>query len=192
MGKQLNKMKMLTMLFTSMLRISACTFGGGFVIVTLMRRRFVQELGWLTEEEMLDLTALAQTAPGAIAVNAAILTGWHVAGLWGMFAAVLGTVIPPMATLSLISLAYHAFAHNAWVALALQGMQAGVAAVIADVVCTLATGVAQERSVLHIAVMLGAFVLAYVGKVNMVWIIVLAALIGIASHVQHCRKGASA
>ena len=70
-----------------MLSISACTFGGGFVIVTFMRRRFVEELHWLAEDEMLDLIALAQSSPGAIAVNAAILVGWRIGGFAGMLAA---------------------------------------------------------------------------------------------------------
>ena len=74
-------------LFASMLSISACTFGGGFVIVTFMRRRFVEELHWLAEDEMLDLIALAQSSPGAIAVNAAILVGWRIGGFAGMLAA---------------------------------------------------------------------------------------------------------
>ena len=60
-------------LFTSMLYISAFTFGGGFVIVSLMQKKFVEELHWLEEDEMLDMVALAQASPGAIAVNGAIL-----------------------------------------------------------------------------------------------------------------------
>lgn len=68
-------------LFLSTFYISAFTFGGGFVIVTFMKRRFVDEYGWISKQEMLDYTALAQSAPGPIAVNAAILVGWRVAGL---------------------------------------------------------------------------------------------------------------
>ena len=90
------KWRTLWTLFASMLSISACTFGGGFVIVTFMRRRFVEELHWLAEDEMLDLIALAQSSPGAIAVNAAILVGWRIGGFLGMLAAVLGTILPPM------------------------------------------------------------------------------------------------
>lgn len=67
--------------FRSTLYISAFTFGGGFVIVTFMKRKFVDELHWIDEQEMLDLIALAQSSPGAIAVNAAILVGWRVGGL---------------------------------------------------------------------------------------------------------------
>ena len=73
--------KLLLQLFLSTFYISAFTFGGGFVIVTFMKRRFVDEYGWISKQEMLDYTALAQSAPGPIAVNAAILVGWRVAGL---------------------------------------------------------------------------------------------------------------
>ena len=124
------KWRTLWTLFASMLSISACTFGGGFVIVTFMRRRFVEELHWLAEDEMLDLIALAQSSPGAIAVNAAILVGWRIGGFLGMLAAVLGTILPPMLILGVISYFYAAFAANRYVALTLKGMQAGVAAVI--------------------------------------------------------------
>lgn len=82
-------------LFFTMLYISTFTFGGGFVIITFMKKKFVDELHWIDETEMLDLTALAQSSPGAIAVNAAILVGWRVAGFPGMAVAVLATIIPP-------------------------------------------------------------------------------------------------
>ncbi len=131
------KGKTLVKLFLSTLYISAFTFGGGFVIITLMKRKFVDELHWIDEQEMLDLTALAQSSPGAIAVNAAILVGWRVAGAAGVTVAVIGTVLPPIIILSVISFFYAAFASNRYVALVLKGMQAGVAAVILDVVCGL-------------------------------------------------------
>ena len=87
--------KLLWTLFHSMLAISAFTFGGGFVIVPLMKKRFVDKLKWLEEDEMLDMTAIAQASPGAIAVNASILVGRRLAGAAGIAAAVLlaaGTV----------------------------------------------------------------------------------------------------
>jgi chromate transporter len=64
-------------LFISTFYLSACTFGGGFVIIPLMKQRFVDHLHWLEEKEMLDLTAIAQASPGAIAVNASILLGYR-------------------------------------------------------------------------------------------------------------------
>ena len=92
--------KTLWKLFLSTLYISTFTFGGGFVIVTFMKQKFVDELHWLEEDEMLDFAALAQSSPGAIAVNAAILVGWRVGGFIGMVTSVIGTIIPPMAILS--------------------------------------------------------------------------------------------
>ncbi len=182
-------MKTLLRLFTSCLYISSFTFGGGFVIVTFMKRKFVDELHWLEEDEMLDLTALAQSAPGAIAVNASILVGWRVAGIWGMAVAVLGTILPPMVILGVISLFYAMFATNAMVALVLKGMQAGVAAVILDVVCDLGGKVFRSRSIAQIILMAAAFIASFFFDVNVVLIILAAALVGIAATLYRRRKG---
>lgn len=176
---QTPKRKLLWQLFSSTFYISTFTFGGGFVIITFMKRKFVDGLHWIGEKEMLDLTALAQSSPGAIAVNAAILVGWRVCGALGMAVAVLGTILPPMIILSIISLFYAAFATNPYVALVLQGMQAGVAAVIMDVVCSLGAGVLKERSALSIVLMLAAFVATFFFGINVVYIILAAALVGV-------------
>lgn len=166
-------------LFFSTLYISAFTFGGGFVIVTFMKRKFVDELHWIDDQEMLDMTALAQSSPGAIAVNAAILVGWRVEGLPGMIIAVVGTILPPMIILSVISFFYTAFATNPYVALVLKGMQAGVAAVILDVVCGLGSKVAATRSPLAIGLMVAAFLANFVWGVNVILIILAAAVFGV-------------
>ena len=179
----------LAQLFFATLYISACTFGGGFVIVTFMKRRFVDRLHWIDEQEMLDLTALAQSSPGAIAVNAAILVGWRVAGFAGMLVATLGTILPPMLILSAVSLFYHAFAANRYVALALKGMQAGVAAVILDVVCNLGGPILRQRSPLSLAVMAAAFVASFFFNVNVVFIILAAALVGVGQALRRRRRG---
>lgn len=177
-------------LFFSTLYISAFTFGGGFVIVTFMKRKFVDELHWLDDQEMLDMTALAQSSPGAIAVNAAILVGWRVEGLAGMVIAVLGTIIPPMVILSMISFFYAAFAANPYVALVLKGMQAGVAAVILDVVCGLGGNVLRTRSPLYIGLMAAAFIASYFLDVNVILIILGAAVFGVVRALLLHRKGA--
>ena len=175
-----------------MLSISACTFGGGFVIVTFMRRRFAEELHWLEEDDMLDLIALAQSSPGAIAVNAAILLGWRTAGFLGMLAAVLGTILPPMLILGILSYFYAAFASRRCVALTLRGMQAGVAAVILDVVCTLGGTVVKTRSPLQISVMIGVFAAAFLVDVNVMLLVLAAAVVGGLSALWRQRKGAKA
>ena len=120
-----NKKKILKTLFVSTLYLSAFTFGGGYVIVTLMKKKFVDEYHWIEEAEMLDLVAIAQSAPGAIAVNGAIVVGYKLAGLWGALVATVATVIPPFVIISLISVFYAAFRSNVWIAQLLEGMQAG-------------------------------------------------------------------
>ena len=170
--------KKLLQLFASCFYISAFTFGGGFVIVTFMKKKFVDRPHWIDNEEMLDITALSQSAPGSITVNASILLGWRIAGLPGMLAAVLGAVLPPILILSVISLFYTAFASDRIVALALRGMRAGVAAVILDVVWSLGSDVVKERSILHIAVMAAAFAAVCFFRVNVMLVILAAGLIG--------------
>lgn len=87
--------KTLWTLFSSMFLLSSCTFGGGFLIVSLMKKKFVEELHWLEEEEMLDITAITQSAPGPLPVNASVILGYRMTGIPGSLFAVLGTVLPP-------------------------------------------------------------------------------------------------
>ncbi len=185
---ELSSAKKKLTLFFSMLYISAFTFGGGFVIVTFMKRRFVDELHWLDEQEMLDMTALAQSAPGPIAVNAAIQVGWKVGGLTGMLAAVLGTVIPPVAILTVISLFYQAFEANPVVAMTLRGMSCGVAAVILDVAVSMGEKLVRAKNGIHLAVMAAAFIATFFLRINVIWIILCAGLIGFVSALLE-RKG---
>lgn len=181
---------LLLQLFLSTLYISAFTFGGGFVIITFMKRKFVDELHWIDEPEMLDLAALAQSSPGAIAVNAAILVGWRVAGFPGMLISVLGTILPPMAILIVISFFYTAFCTNPYVALVLRGMQSGVAAVIFDVVADLGGKVIKGRDALSIAMMAAVFIASYCFKVNVILLILAAIVIGVLRVLLTSRKEA--
>lgn len=185
----MERRKKLLKLFFSTLYISAFTFGGGFVIVTLMKRKFVDELHWLSEEEMLDITALAQSSPGAIAVNAAILTGWRVCGFAGMLTAVAGTVLPPLIILSVISFFYAAFATNRYVALMLKGMRSGVAAVICDVVLSLGAGVLKQKKALYTAIMFAAFAAVLLLDVNVIFVILAAAATGILAALIGRKRG---
>lgn len=171
--------KRLWLLFTSMLTISAFTFGGGFVIVSLLKKKFVDTLHLLDEEEMLDMTALAQSAPGAIAVNAAILVGKRIAGWPGLVVAVVATILPPIAIISVVSVMYAAFAENEWVRAVLLGMQSGVAAIICDVTANLGGRVVKSRDALNVVLMVVAFVLSAVWHVNVIAIILAAALLGV-------------
>lgn len=191
MNAKTGRAKTLLTLFFNMLYISTFTFGGGFVIVTLMKQKFVDKLRWMDESEMLDMTAIAQSSPGAIAVNAAILVGWRMAGFAGMLTAVVATILPPMVILSAISYCYQAFESNRYVALVLGGMQAGVAAVILSVVFDLGGKVLRERSALSNILMILAFLATFVFNVNVVLIILAAAAVGVVSVLAARGKGAA-
>ena len=172
-------------LFFTVFKISACTFGGGFVIIPLMRRKFVEELGWIEEQEMMDLTAIAQSSPGAIAVNASILVGYHVAGFAGAMITVLGTVLPPLTIISLISLFYQAFRDNIIVNMAMAGMLAGVAAVICDVVINMIKNIIKQKRILPLLMLAGAFTATYFFKVNIFVIILVCGIIGAVDTLHH-------
>ena len=177
-------------LFSTMLTISAFTFGGGFVIVSLMKKKLVDQLHWLTEEEMLDMTALSQSAPGPIAINAAILVGRRIAGVPGMLAAMGGTLIPPLVIIGVISVIYAQFAANPWVKAALCGMSCGVAAVITDVVYGLGGKVISSHDPLKIVLMLLAFLLTWGFRVNVMYIILGAMAVGVLRILLEGRRKA--
>ena len=166
-------------LFKSMFVLSACTFGGGFVIVSLMKKRYVEELKWLDEDEMLDVTAITQSCPGPLPVNASVIIGYRMAGVVGSLTAILGTIIPPMVIISIISLFYNQFRTNPYIATALQVMRAGVAAVIFDVVINLAGNVLKTKRILYIAMMVIAFVSTYFFDVSAMIVIIVCLCIGL-------------
>ena len=192
MSETLSRRVTLGKLFVSLFQISACTFGGGFVIVTFMRKKFVDELRWIDEEEMLDLIALAQSCPGAMAINTAILLGWRMRGFWGMLVCVLGTAIPPVAIITVISFFYDAFASNPWVALVLKGMQAGVAAVFLDVVCSMGSNLVKGKSLLNYVIISVAFVASFVFDVNVIFIVLGGILLGILRALRQKKGGMAA
>ena len=113
-------------------------------------------------------------------------------GFAGMLTAVLGTILPPMLILSVISFFYAAFASNVYVALVLKGMQAGVAAVILDVVCGLGSNVFKEKSGLSIGIMAAAFAATFFFDVNVIYIILTAGIIGAGKALWIYRKGKTA
>lgn len=176
-------------LFLSTLYLSAFTFGGGYVIVTLMKDTFVDKYQWISEKEMLNYVAIAQSAPGAIAVNGAIVVGYQLAGFMGVFVAVLGTILPPLIIISTISAFYAAFRDNLWISLLLEGMQAGVGAVVAVVSYDLAVGVVREKKTLLNLMMIIAFLANTLFNVNVIIIMLVSILIGIIINFLPNKKG---
>ncbi len=165
-------------LFSSTFFLSAFTFGGGFVIVPLMKKKFVDELHWIEDKEMLDLTAISRSSPGAIAVNASILIGYRIAGFFGALVSTLGTILPPLITLSIISVFYAKFRDNDVINALLKGMQAGVVAVIADAVINLGNNIIKEKQATSILIMAGAFIATYFFNINVMYIIIVCGLVG--------------
>lgn len=165
-------------LFYSNFLLSAFTFGGGFVIVPLMKKKFVDQLKWIEEEEMLNMIAIAQSSPGAIAVNASIMVGYKMAGIFGAVISTLGTVLPPLIILTVISFFYQEFRDNSYISAMLKGMQAGIAAVITDVVIGLTDNIVKKRQILSIGVMVVAFIAVLFFDVNVIIVILISAVIG--------------
>lgn len=174
-----DRKKLFGTLFMSTFYLSAFTFGGGYVIITLMKKKFVDELKWIDENEMLNMTAIAQSAPGPIAVNTSIMVGYRVAGIIGAITSILGTILPPLIILSIVSMFYKAFQDNVIVNAVLKGMQAGVAAVIADVVLQMGCEIIDEKNSLSIIIMIVAFIFTYFLDINVMYIILGCILFGV-------------
>ena len=179
-------------IFISTFTLSAFTFGGGYVIVPLMQKKFVNQYGWIDETEMLDMVAIAQSAPGPIAVNASIIIGYRLGGVLGAMVSMLGTVLPPFVIIAIISFFYQAFRDNYLVATVMKGMQAGVAAVIVDAVIKMAVNVGKEKSVLSYIIMFAAFIVAYFFDVNVVFVILACAAVGIIATVIREKRNKAA
>jgi len=188
-GFMKKELKLYWTLFISTFSLSAFTFGGGYVIVPLMKKKFVDQLKWIEEEEMLNLVALSQSSPGAIAINCSILVGYRMAGIIGSIIAVAGTVLPPLVIITVISFFYDAFKTSPYVSALLKGMQAGVAAVIVDVVIGMTGKIVKDKQLFSILMMLGAFLAAFVFDVNVALIIVICGAIGAAAVIYREKSG---
>lgn len=177
-GGKHNRGQILRQLFFSTLYLSAFTFGGGYVIVTLLKKKFVDDLHWIDEDEMLDLVAIAQSSPGAIAVNGAIVVGYKLADIPGVLVSVLGAILPPFIIITAISFFYNAFKSNFIVQAVLTGMKAGISAVIISVVFDMASGIVKSKDMINLLIMIIVFIANYFLGVNVIWCILGAAAVG--------------
>ena len=165
-------------LFKSTFIISAFTIGGGYVIIPLLKAKFVDEYKWMDDKEALNLVAIAQSAPGVVAANAAISLGYRLAGIKGTLVALGATILPPLITLSIISYAYDAFANNQYIQLLLKGMQCGATAIIINVAIDLLKKEWKKKLALPLAIIVGTFVANYFFHVNLMYAVVVDAIIG--------------
>ena len=165
-------------LFKSTFLISAFTVGGGFVIIPLLKAKYVDHYKWMSDKEALDLVSVAQSAPGVVAVNAAIIIGYRLAGYTGAAVTLLATVLPPLITLTVISYFYDAFAHNYYVQILLRGMQCGATALILDVGINLLQKELKKKLLLPCLIIFGTFIANYFFQVNIMYLILIDAVIG--------------
>ena len=166
-------------LFSVCFMLSALTIGGGYVIIGLLQRRVVEDLKWISKDEMLDIVAIAQASPGAIAVNAVNLVGWKLRGVVGAAVAVLGSLIPPVIIIIIVGMLYLAFRDLPIVANILKGMSPGVAAVILDVVITMLKTLLGDRKLIPVIVCAVSFSAAFFLGVNAAFLIIAAGAFGI-------------
>lgn len=165
-------------LFVSTFYISAFTVGGGYVIIPLLKRKFVEDYQWIEENEMMDLAAIAQSAPGSVAVNASILIGYRLAGLPGVFITILGTVLPPFFIITLISSVYMTFRDSIRIVHILKGMQAAVVAVIADITIHMIQELVKGKQFFLILIMVVTFVILLLFQINIIFVILITGAIG--------------
>lgn len=168
--------------------ISAFTFGGGYVVIPMVRKSFVQKKKLMTEPELMEIAAMAQSSPGAIAVNTSTLVGYRIGGFAGMIASFVGTLVPPIILLTIIAVNYAAFRDNQIVAAVMRGMEAGVAAIIVDFVIDMCKAVAKEKKLFCIVLIPATFVASFLLHINVALILVACVLAAIVESAIRHRK----
>ena len=173
----LQKAKHYLWLFGVNLFISTFTFGGGYVVVPMIRKYFVEKKRLFSEDDLVEMAAVAQSVPGAIAINLSALAGKRVGGYFGTFISCIAAVLPPIVILGAISVGYEAFAQNRLIAAVLRGMQAGVAALITDLVINMYSVIRQQNSRLLTCMVPCVFFASFFLHLNVAFILSLCCLI---------------
>ncbi len=186
MDQKFSSKKCCAELFLTFLRIGAFTFGGGYAMLSLIRRETVENKKWITDDDILEIIAIAESTPGPIAVNSATFIGYRVGGIFGSFCATLGVVLPSFVIISLISLALSEFSSLSVVKYAFLGIRAGVLALLVKTLFNMLSS--SEKKPLAVIISLGAFLLAGIAKVNVILVLALSALVGFVSSVRRAEK----
>lgn len=176
-------------LFLETLSLSAFTIGGGYVMIPLLRGRFVEKLGWIDENQLEEMTAIGQSSPGAMIINVTALLGYRLLGFWGAVSALLGTALPAIVLLSIMCYFYDLIRDNRYVSAAFRGMNAGVAAIMVDTVLVMATPYVKKKQFVSVVIMICALIAAIVFKINVALVIVACGVLGvIIGTIQDKRK----
>jgi len=163
-------------IFLTFFKIGAFTFGGGYAMIPLIQRETVEKHSWISDEDILDIVAIAESTPGPIAINAATFVGFKVCGLPGAFFATLGVVIPSFVIITLIAYVLREFQDIKIVQYAFFGIRAGVLALIIKALRSMYRQCPKTKAAYGI--MAGSFLLAAVLKVNVLLVLILCAAAG--------------
>lgn len=160
-------------LLATNLFISAFTFGGGYIVVPMVRRFFVIKRRYFTEEDLINMAAIAQSTPGAIAINLSALAGYKVAGIMGVFISCFAAIIPPLVILGLVSAFYKIFISNMVIAAILKGMEAGVAALMVDLIADMCSMILKKKSFFFSIIIPLSFIANFVLGINVALILLV-------------------
>lgn len=159
------------------LYISAFTFGGGYVVVPMIRKFYVDEKKYFTQDDLMEMAAIAQSSPGAVAINLSVLAGKKAGGYAGAILSAVCGIIPPIVILAVISSFYVAFSQNLMVMAVLRGMQACVAAMIVDLLIDMVQLIVQEKQLLLIGLIPFSFIANAFFQVNVLVILGITAVL---------------
>ena len=175
-------------LFLTFLKIGAFTFGGGYAMIPLIQKEAVEKQQWVTDDDVLEIIAIAESTPGPIAINAATFVGFRACGFWGAFCATFGVILPSFVIITIISGILQQFQELRAVRYAFMGIRAGVLALILKALWGMYRKCPKHPMAYVIAAM--AFVLVAVLNVNVMLVILLCAVLGLVSSRMAERRAA--
>ncbi|GIN90486.1 chromate transporter [Siminovitchia terrae] len=173
-----NNKHLLLQLFWTFMKISPVTFGGGFVMMPLMKKEVVDKKKWIQDKEIIDSFALAQSAPGSVAVNSAAFVGYRISGVKGALAATIGMMIPTFLIVIILSLLFLTVRNSDYVEAAFKGIRPAVVALIVYAAITTVRSSIPDKSTL--ALMIIAVILLIFFHMHPVLLIAVGILSGIA------------
>ena len=178
--------KRLWSLFLTFFKIGAFTFGGGYAMIPLIQKEAVEKNGWVTDEDILEIIAIAESTPGPIAINSATFVGYRTAGFLGAACATLGVVLPSFVIILAISYVLKEFQELKAVQYAFNGIRAGVLALLFKALW----GMYQKspKGWVSYVVMGGAFLLTAILKVNVLVVIIGCAVFGLVTALMAERR----
>ena len=164
-------------LFVTFFKIGLFTFGGGYAMIPLIQKEAVESKKWVSDDDVLEILAIAESTPGPIAINSATFVGYRVRGFWGSFFATLGVVMPSFLIILTISFVLKEFQSIAAVRYAFWGIRAGVLALVFKAVVTMYKK--SKKNLFSYIVMAAAFLVVALFGVDVIFVIIGCALTGL-------------